>query len=187
MAYIRHGRISREPRISLNIRTMVFFIFWFGILTFFLLAHVFLQFTIRDLRIEAVRLQNQAENLSTMESNLLWDIGRLNQGDRLHEYACTELGLEDVEPAAIEKITVPSRLIARYSTGGRNTGYEESSWAEAKYPKGLKEEVSSFIKINQEINAREQTVDSKLRELMSGTEDKKVGKEANSPDKNKNL
>lgn len=186
MAYMRRSRISREPHVSLNIRTMVFFLFWFGILTVFLLAHVFLQFTIRDLRIEAVRLQNQSENLSTMESNLLWDIGRLNQGDRLHEYACTELGLEDVEPALIEKITVPSRLIARYSTGGRNTGYEEASWAEAKYPRGLKEEVSSFIKINQEINAREQTLDSKLRELVSGAENRKVDKKANSPEKNKN-
>jgi len=156
---IRSGNIP-ESTTSLNARSTIFFLFWFAIVTFFLLAHVFLRFTIRDLKIETVRLQEQTEKMRAMEKNLVWEIGKLKQGDRLHEYASAELGLVNVDPASIERLRVPARLIAKYSTGGKNTGYEEMRWAEAKYPGGIRDEIGSLLKINRELNAREQTLDA---------------------------
>lgn len=157
--------VYRFTPVSLNARTMLFFLFLFGVLTVFSLAHVYLQFKIRDLKIEAVMLQDQGIKLAGVEMNLIGEIARLNQGDRLHEFACTELGLRDVSPNEIEKLTIPERTIAKYSTGGRKTGYEEINWIEARYPRGFKEEIGSFIKINHELSAREQTMDSVIKEL----------------------
>ena len=176
-------KIYRDNPVSLNTRTMLFFLFLFGILTVFSLAHIFLQFKIRDLRIEAVMLQDQGMKLAGVEKNLIGEIGRLNQGDRLHEFACTELGLRDVSPNEIEKLNIPERIIAKYSTGGRKTGYEEMNWIEARYPRGLKEEVGSFIKINHELSAREQTMDTFIKELSKKKDNRADKKGENSSDK----
>ena len=142
---------------SLNVHTTFFFLSFFSLLTLFLLAHVYLQFTIQDIRIETARLQMQGEKMRSMEKKLIWEIGKLKQGDRLHEFALRDLGLEDVDPGSIEKLDVSSRLIARYGNSGKGTGYEEAKWVEEKYPKGLKGKVGSFLEINRELSAREQT------------------------------
>ncbi|HRR98932.1 MAG TPA: hypothetical protein P5128_01650 [Candidatus Sumerlaeia bacterium] len=175
--------VYRETPVSLNARTMFFFLFVFGALTFFSLAHIYLQFKIRDLKIETVMLQDQGIKLADIEKNLIGEIARLNQGDRLHEFACTELGLRDVAADEIEKLIIPQRTIAKYTTGGRKTGYEETNWIEARYPRGFKEEVGSFIKINHELSAREQSLDLIIKELTSKKENDAKKKNSDSSDK----
>jgi len=150
---------------SLNFRTILFFLVWFSLVTLFLLAHIYLRFTIRDLRIETVRLQRQAEKMRSLEKSLLWEIGKLNQGDRLHECATTDLGLKDADPATFEKLIVPDTLIADYSTGGRISGYEEVKWMEEKYSRKSGSDVSSLLEINRELNAKEQTLDAVWKRL----------------------
>lgn len=144
---------------SLNFQTTIFFLSWFGIVTFFLLGHIYLRFTIRDLRVESARLQSQAEKMRIMEKKLIWEIEKMKQGDRLHEYACRDLGLVDIEPGRIERLRVPGQLITRYASGGKRTGYEVSEWASERYPSGLRSEVGSLLEINRELSAREQTLD----------------------------
>ena len=155
----------RESRSSLNIRSILFFLVWFSVVTMFLLAHVYLRFTIRDLRIETVRLQRQGERMRSLEKNLLAEIGRLNQGDRLHEYANRDLGLKDADPALLEKLTVPASLIADYAKGARSAGYEEAQWMQEKYARRLGSEVTSLLEINKELNAKEQTLDAVWKKL----------------------
>ena len=154
-----------ESRPSLGFRTILFFLVWFSLVTTFLLAHIYLRFTIRDLRIETVRLQRQGEKMRSVEKGLVWEIGRLNQGDRLHEYANRDLGLKDVDPATLERLTVPEALIADYSTGGKTSGYEEAKWMEEKYSKKLGRDVTSLLEINRELNAKEQTLDAVWKRL----------------------
>ena len=97
--------------------------------------------------------------MRSLEKNLLWEIGKLNQGDRLHECASQDLGLKDADPTTFEKLIVPGALIADYSTGGKSTGYEEAKWMEEKYSRKLGSEVTSLLEINRELNAKEQTLD----------------------------
>jgi len=155
-----HNKGYFNSPISLNIKTILFFLFCFSLLTFFCLAHVFLQFTIRDLRIETVRLQRQYEKLMAMEKQLIWKIGHLSQGDRLHEFATTELGLREVDPGSIERLFVPNQLITAYSKGGKSTGYEQAKWMEEKYGKETGTQVGSLLEINRELNAREEALDA---------------------------
>lgn len=158
----RRSRKTKEPekKVSLNLHTALFFLFFFSILTLFLLAHVYLRFTIRDLRVETVRLQSQKEKMRALEKKLIWQIGKLKHGDRLHEFARRDLGLVDVSPGSVQELRVPRRLIAKYSTGGKNTGYEELRWAEESYPSGFKGKVGSFLEINRELTAREETLEA---------------------------
>lgn len=167
-----YKREWNEARTSLNLRTILFFLVWFSLVTLFLLAHIYLRFTIRDLRIETVRLQRQGEKMRSLEKSLLWEIGKLNQGDRLHECASRDLGLKDADPAIFEKLTVPGALIADYSTGGKSSGYEEVKWMEEKYSRKFGSEVTSLLEINRELNAKEQTLDAVWKKLK-GKEPKK--------------
>ena len=159
MARKKENKKVQTPYVSLNVHTIFFFLFFFSLFTIFLLAHVYLQFTIRDLRIETARLQRQGEKMRTMEKKLIWEIGKLKQGDRLHEFALRDLGLEDVDPASIEKLEVSHHMIARYGNTGKGTGYEEAKWAEEKYPGGFKGKMGSILEINRELSAREQTLE----------------------------
>ncbi len=165
MNFQTNKREWNEARSSLQFRTILFFLVWFSLVTLFLLAHIFLRFTIRDLRIETVRLQRQEEKMRSLEKSLLWEIGKLNQGDRLHECATRDLGLKDVDPAVFEKLTVPATLIADYSTGGKSSGYEELKWMEEKYSRKMGSEVTSLLEINRELNAKEQTLDAVWKRL----------------------
>jgi cell division protein FtsB len=155
------------PEVTLNIRTTLFFLFLFTLITTFLLAHVRLRFAIRDFRVETVRLQSQVGKMRNMEKKLVWEIEKLKQGDRLHEYACRDLGLVDIAAGDIEKIKVPARTVARYLKGGKKSGYEAAIWAEAKYPGGLKEEIGSIIEINRELSARENSLDAVWKKVSS--------------------
>lgn len=166
------NRQYRKAGVSLSIPRMIFFLFCFTVLTFFLLAHVFLRFTIRDLRIESARLQRQHDKMMAMEKSLVWEIGTMSQGDRLHKLATEELGLQDADPASIEKLVVSKRLIATYSIGGRNSGYEEARWIEEKYGKGIGKEVGSFLEINKELNAREQALDEVWKKIKDNEDNK---------------
>ncbi|HPB30262.1 MAG TPA: hypothetical protein PLB62_02295 [Candidatus Sumerlaeota bacterium] len=163
MSAHRSSRHMKEPRVSLNSWATMFFLFWFAITTVFLLGHVFLRFTTKDLKIEACRLQAQAERLRIQEKNLLWEIESLKQGDRLHEFAARDLGLVDADPVAIERLVVPACVIARYEQGCATDGYEHVQWAQARYPGGIKADVDSFVQINRELMAREDTLDAELR------------------------
>ncbi|MBN1902061.1 hypothetical protein JW926_12125 [Candidatus Sumerlaeota bacterium] len=163
---------------SLTTARMVFFLFCFSVLTFFLLAHIFLRFTIRDLRIEAARLQRQYDKLMAMEKSLIWEIGAMSQGDRLRELAMQELGLRDANPASIEKLTVSESLIASYSAGGMNSGYEQARWMEEKYAKGIGKEVGSFLEINKELNAKEQALDEVWKKIKEKEDEKNSDKDA---------
>ena len=158
----------KKPAISKS--AMFFILATFALVTFAMLAHVFLRFTIRDLRIETVRLQGQSQKMKDMEKDLIWKIEKLKQGDRLHEYACKELGLVDVEPTSIERLEVPASIIAKYSTGGKSAEYGEVEWAEARYPDDISAEMGSFIRINRELTAREQTLEKMWKEAISRKE-----------------
>jgi cell division protein FtsL len=168
----KQRREYRKSGSSLSLPRMIFFLFCFTVLTFFLLAHVFLRFTIRDLRIESARLQRQYDKMMAVEKSLVWEIGSMSQGDRLHEMATQELGLKDADPASIERLAVSTSLIADYSTGGRNSGYEQARWMEEKYGKGFGKEVGSFLEINKELNAREQALDEVWKRIREKEEKK---------------
>jgi hypothetical protein len=115
--------------------------------------------------------------MMAMEKSLVWEIGTMSQGDRLHELATQELGLKDADPASMEKLVVSRSLIASYSTGGRNSGYEEARWMEEKYGKGLGREVGSFLEINKELNAREQALDEVWKKIKDNDDKKNSDKE----------
>lgn len=153
---------KETPVVSLRFRGILYCLFWFGILTLFMLGHVFLRFTIRDLKVEAVYYQTRAEEIKNQEKMLTSDIASLKEGDRLREFAVRDLGLKDVKPFEIEKLTVPATLIAEYEGGGSRSGYSEIRWAKARHPGGLREEVNSFVEINREIFAREENLEKSL-------------------------
>lgn len=147
---------------SLSKRTIVKHLIWFLALTSLMLSHVYLRFKIRDFQIETRKLQDRKTQLVDLKKSLESTIENLKNGDRLHEYAITQLHMIDYDPKEIEYLTVSEKVIAKYQGAERYLPDQERQWPRIEESENVLTMVASVFKISQNSAAQEKSRDTQL-------------------------
>ncbi len=147
---------------SLSKRTIVKHLIWFLILTTLALSHVYLRFKIRDFQIETRKLQDRKSQLTDFKKSLESTIENLKNGDRLHEYAITQLQMIDYDPKEIEYLTVPKKVIAKYQGAERYAPNRGQHWQRIEEPENVISLLASIVKVSQNSSAQEKSRDTRL-------------------------
>jgi cell division protein FtsB len=149
-------------RDSLSKRTIVKHLIWFLIFTTLALSHIYIRFKIRDFLIETRKLQDRKSQLTDTKNSLESTIENLKNGDRLHEYAITQLHMIDYNPKEIEYLTIPKNVIAKYEGGERYIPEKERQWPHIEEPQSVVSLLASVFRVNQNSTAQEKSRDARL-------------------------
>ena len=153
--------VSRKD--SLSKRTIVRLLLWSLIMTSLALCHIYLRFTIRDLQIETRKLQDRKSQLVDLKKSLGSTIENLKSGDRLHEYAISQLHMIDYDPKEIQYLTVPQKVIAKYQGAERYVPAQERHWRRMEESEeNMISLLASIVKVSQNSSAQEKSKDTRL-------------------------
>ncbi len=109
-----NSRKSTQP--TLPLRSVAFVFFLLALVAGFSLAQLRLQFSLDDLRQETVRLQGRKMKLRGEVNLLRNEVESRKQGDRLLDYARSDLGLVRYTTAQVTHIAVDPELSERYES-----------------------------------------------------------------------
>lgn len=111
----------------------------------FCLAQLHLEFALSDLQQETTRLQSEKMELTSKVSRLRSDVESYKRGDRLLAYARDELGMVDLSPTQVERMTIPRDIQARYGNLERDLGETQNRGSEPDSPAPLAELLASRV------------------------------------------
>lgn len=109
-----NSRKSSQP--TLPLRSVVFVFFMLALVAGFSIAQLRLQFALDDLRQETVRLQGRKMKLRGEVNLLRNEVESRKQGDRLLDYARSDLGMVRYTTAQVTHISVDPELRERYES-----------------------------------------------------------------------
>lgn len=109
------------------------------------LAQLHLKFALSDLQQETTRLQSEKMELTSKVNRLRSDVESYKRGDRLLAYARDELGMVDLSPMQVERITIPLDIQARYGNLERDLGKAHNRASELDSAAPLTELLASRV------------------------------------------
>ena len=116
MAALTHIRVRRAAKARvLPVGRLLRCAGWVSVVAAMGLLHVFVQFTMSDLRIGARQLQCERERLENEASRLRVGLGNLEGRERIDQLA-RQWGMGEPKPSQIETLRMPSALAAKYET-----------------------------------------------------------------------
>lgn len=107
------GKARRAPA---PLASLLRVVGWAAILTTLALLHVYVQFTISDLRMSARALQREQEKLDNRARELKIEVQRLKGAERIDRLA-RQLGMVPPKPGQVERLNIPVELASKYEGG----------------------------------------------------------------------
>jgi len=107
---------GRSKGRALSLATLVRCVGWAAVATSLVLIHVYVQFTLSDLRISTRRIQTARERLENEANELRVEVLRLQGKERI-ERLVKEWGMQAPLPGQVKTMKVPETLMAKYEGG----------------------------------------------------------------------
>ena len=130
MSTLTYCRLVSRKYLILNRRTIVRCLVWFSFITSILILHLWIEFRIRDLKIQTQILQHYQLRLLDYNKGLRSHVYELEKDDRLRELARTQLHMQDTNPSELEYMTIPASLLAKYKAIDVGIEIADRFWSE---------------------------------------------------------